>query len=66
MDAINALFYILLKGQKGEAYNVANEATYVSIYELAQFVAKKFNPNIDVRIHCYYKKYSNTHHLSDL
>lgn len=50
MDAINALFYIMLKGNKGEAYNVANEETFISIYGLAQFVIQNFNENINVRI----------------
>ena len=50
MDVIHALFYILLKGKKGEAYNVANEESFISIYELAQFVIEKFNPNIKVRV----------------
>lgn len=50
MDAINALFYIMLKGNKGEAYNVANEEAFISIYGLAQFVIQNFNENINVRI----------------
>ena len=50
MDAIHALFYILIKGQKGEAYNVANEETFISIYDLAQYVVHNFNPKIRVRI----------------
>ena len=50
MDAIHALFYILIKGKKGEAYNVANEETFISVYDLAQFVVHHFNPNIQVRI----------------
>ena len=44
-DAINAMLYILLKGEDGTAYNVANEATYISIRQMAELVAKTFNPN---------------------
>ena len=36
MDAINALVYIALRGENGYAYNVANENTCISIYEMAQ------------------------------
>lgn len=42
VDALNALFYILFKGQNGEAYNVANPSTYISIRDMAEMVASKF------------------------
>lgn len=38
-DAVTAILSILLKGKDGEAYNVANEDTYCSIYEMAKLVA---------------------------
>lgn len=38
-DAARAILTVLLKGQNGEAYNAANEATYCSILEMAQLVA---------------------------
>lgn len=38
-DAITAILLILLKGQKGQAYNVANDNTYCSIKEMAEKVA---------------------------
>ena len=44
-DAISAMLYILLKGEDGTAYNVANEATYISIRQMAELVAKTFNPD---------------------
>ena len=37
-DAVNALLYILLRGKPGEAYNVTNMDTAVSIREMAQLV----------------------------
>ena len=40
-DAVNAVFTVLCKGVPGNAYNAANEATYCSIYEMAQMVAEK-------------------------
>lgn len=49
-DAVSAILYILLKGGYGEAYNVANEETYVSIREMAELVKDVFNPNIQVRM----------------
>lgn len=38
-DAVSALLYILLKGESGEAYNVTNKDTAVSIREMAELVA---------------------------
>jgi len=50
MDSISAILYILLKGKNGEAYNVANQDTYISIRDLAEYMKQHFNPNIDVRV----------------
>lgn len=47
-DVVNAIFYILLKGEKGEAYNIANKNTYISIRDMAYFIRDNFNPSIDV------------------
>lgn len=49
-DAISAILYILLKGQAGEAYNVANEDTYISARGMAEYLKENFNPNINVRL----------------
>lgn len=49
-DCVSAILYILLNGQKGEAYNVANSDTYISIRGLAEFLQQYFNPAISVRI----------------
>ena len=38
-DAVSALLTILLRGENGQAYNVANRTTYVSIRELAEAMA---------------------------
>ena len=40
-DAVSAILTVLLKGKSGEAYNAANEATYCSIYEMAEIVSSK-------------------------
>lgn len=50
IDSINAILYILLKGADGDAYNVANEETYISARGMAEYLQKKFNPSINVRV----------------
>lgn len=49
-DASRAIQTILKKGENGEAYNVANEATYCTIREMAEQVAAMSNGKIRVRI----------------
>lgn len=49
-DAISAILFILLKGKSGDAYNVANEETYISARGMAEYLRDKFNPSINVRI----------------
>lgn len=49
-DCVSAILYILLKGTKGESYNVANQGTYISIRDLAEFLRDNFNPAIKVVI----------------
>ena len=49
-DAVSAILYILFKGQKGNVYNVANENTYISARDMAEFVRVNFNPSIKVRV----------------
>lgn len=49
-DCVAAILYILLKGEKGEAYNVANQDTYISIYDMAKFLIDTFNPKCNVII----------------
>ena len=39
-DAVTAILAVLLGGADGEAYNAANEATYCSIREMADLVAR--------------------------
>lgn len=49
-DCIEAILFILLKGDKGEAYNVANEDTYISVKDMADFVRQKICPSINIRM----------------
>ena len=41
---------ILLCGENGEAYNIANKESYISIRDMANLVRDGFNPSIDVVI----------------
>ena len=49
-DCVDAILTILDKGNLGEAYNVANEETYITIRDMAEFVQKNFNPEHKVVI----------------
>ena len=49
-DAISAILYILLRGKEGEAYNVANENTYISARGMAEYLKENFSPNINIQI----------------
>jgi len=42
-DAINAIMTVLMQGKAGEAYNAANEKTYISAKDMATFVQQNFN-----------------------
>lgn len=40
-DAVTGILCVLLNGQSGQSYNLANPATYCSIYEMANLVANQ-------------------------
>ena len=48
IDCISALLYILFKGENGEAYNVANNSTYISAREMAEYIRDHFANDIKV------------------
>lgn len=50
IDAVEALLIVLLKGKDGEAYNVANPDTYMSIKDMAELVQTNFSPQNNVII----------------
>lgn len=52
IDAIDAILRILLDGENGEVYNVANPSTYISVKGLAEFVLDRFSPNRKVICEC--------------
>ena len=45
IDMVSAVLTVILKGKKGEAYNIANEETYCSIKEMAEMVCEKLSNN---------------------
>ena len=50
-DAILAILFLLINGEKGEAYNVSNPETAISIKDMAQLVCDTFaDANIKVKI----------------
>lgn len=48
LDAVAAIFTVLLKGNKGEAYNATNPSSFMTVRDLANYLFEKFNPNIKV------------------
>ena len=48
VDCVSALLFILLKGDCGEAYNIANPESVISIKELASIVARIGNKKVMV------------------
>ena len=47
---IDAILRILLLGENGEAYNVANEDTYISVRDMAEMVLDTFSPSNKVLV----------------
>ena len=47
-DAVAALLLLVACGASGEAYNVANQETFCSIWEMAHTVAEAFGPQTKV------------------
>lgn len=41
-DAVEAIFILLIKGQKGEAYNIVNEACHTTIIDMAKMICHEF------------------------
>lgn len=44
-DALDAILCVLYHGEPGEAYNAANEETFISAKDLAHFIQDRFNPS---------------------
>ena len=50
IDAVDAILRILLFGGNGEAYNVANEQTYISVKDMAECVLNLYSPENHVKV----------------
>lgn len=48
MDSVLGILYILLRGENGQAYNVCNESTTITIRDMAQMTADMSNGDIRV------------------
>ena len=48
LDATSAIFTVLFRGEKGEAYNASNPDTFITVKDLANYLFETFNPNIKV------------------
>lgn len=46
VDCVSALLYILLKGEKGQAYNIADSSSNITIKELAELIAEIGGKNV--------------------
>lgn len=49
-DAVSALFTILLKGKRGEAYNIADPASDITLKDLAQLLAASVGSSVVFQI----------------
>lgn len=46
MDAVSAVLLLLARGERGAAYNAANEATYCAVREMAELVTSTFGKGV--------------------
>ena len=45
-DALSGLLYVLLKGERGEAYNIADESGDITLRDLASLIAKTSSKDV--------------------
>jgi len=50
VDCVSALLYVLLKGEKGQAYNIADSQSVISIKELAETIAEIGNKSVIMEV----------------
>lgn len=48
LDAVSAIFTVLFKGEKGEAYNATNPDTFITVKDLANYLFETFNPKLKI------------------
>ena len=62
-DAVSAILTILIKGENGNAYNVANYDTGISIKDMAEMLAKKYGLNVVYKISDKNRGYNEKIHI---
>lgn len=48
LDAVSGVLTALFKGKSGEAYNVTNPQTFLSMKDMAEYLFKTFNPKVSI------------------
>jgi Nucleoside-diphosphate-sugar epimerases len=48
LDAVSAVFTVLFKGEKGNAYNASNPDLFITVRDLANHVFETFAPNLHI------------------
>lgn len=48
LDAVSGILTVLFKGERGEAYNITNPDTFLTMRELTERLFSTFNPNIHI------------------
>lgn len=48
LDAISAIFTVLFKGERGQAYNASNPDTFLSVRDLAAQLLEEYAPNTSI------------------
>lgn len=48
LDAISGILTALFRGVPGEAYNITNPSTYMTMRDLVSYVFKRFNPDLHI------------------
>lgn len=48
LDAISGIFTALFRGLPGEAYNITNPSTYMTMRDLAQYIFERFAPDLQI------------------
>ena len=63
-DAVSAILTVLMNGQNGEVYNVANPKTYCSIKEMAEIAAKIGHVSVEYEIDGLQRGYADTLYMN--
>lgn len=48
LDAISGILTALFRGEPGEAYNITNPSTYMTMRDLVSYVFERFNPDLHI------------------